>query len=54
LEDIELDALSLTLIYKPIHAREVAKAMLAVSKQNKGGFFIYHYKEIMELIRPFE
>ena len=36
--------------YKPVHAKDVAKAMLAVSKQDKEGFFIYHYKEIKKLI----
>jgi len=36
--------------YKPIHARDVAKAMLSVSKQDQEGFFIYHYREIMDLI----
>jgi len=40
--------------YKPIHAREVAKAMLAVSKHKVEGFFIYHYKEIKELTSTFE
>ena len=40
--------------YKPIHASDVAKAMLSVSKQDQEGFFIYHYKEIMELISTFE
>jgi uncharacterized protein YbjT (DUF2867 family) len=32
--------------YKPVHARDVAKAMIAASKENKKGFFVYEYKEI--------
>jgi uncharacterized protein YbjT (DUF2867 family) len=35
--------------YRSIHAENVAKAMLAASKQNKKGVFVYHYKEIIEL-----
>lgn len=34
--------------YKPIHGRDVAKAMLAASKQNKEGFFVYEYSAIKE------
>jgi len=32
--------------YKPIHAKDVAKAMLAVSKKNEEGYFVYENKEI--------
>lgn len=32
--------------YKPVHARDVAKAMLAASKKDEAGFFIYEYREI--------
>jgi len=35
--------------YKPVHAREVAKAMLNTAKDHKEGFFIYEYKEIKKL-----
>jgi uncharacterized protein YbjT (DUF2867 family) len=35
--------------YKPIHAKEVAKAMLAAAKENKEGVFVYKYNEIREL-----
>lgn len=34
--------------YKPVSAEDVAKAMVAVSKEEKRGFHIYHYKEMME------
>lgn len=37
--------------YKPIRARNVAAAMLAASHENRKGFSIYHYEEMMELIR---
>jgi uncharacterized protein YbjT (DUF2867 family) len=40
--------------YKAIHAGDVARAMLAASKQDKEGFFIYHYKEIKELTSSFK
>jgi uncharacterized protein YbjT (DUF2867 family) len=32
--------------YRPIHGKDVAKAMLAVSKKNKEGFFVYENAEI--------
>ena len=32
--------------YKPIHARDVSIAMLAVSKKNEEGYFVYENKEI--------
>jgi uncharacterized protein YbjT (DUF2867 family) len=32
--------------YKPIHASDVAKAMLAAGKKGKEGVFVYEYKEI--------
>jgi len=35
--------------YKPIHAREVAKAMLAAAKKTDDGFFNYEYKSIKHL-----
>ena len=38
--------------YKPISATDVAAAMLAASHENRKGFRIYHYAEMMELIRP--
>lgn len=37
--------------YKPVQARDVAKAMLNASKQRNPGFHIYEYKEIKELAR---
>ncbi len=37
--------------YKPIRAREVASAMIAASIQEEQGFRIYHYREMMDLIR---
>ena len=37
--------------YKPIQAKDVAKAMLEVSKQNRQGIFILEYKEIKSLNR---
>lgn len=33
--------------YKPIQAKLVAKAMLAASKKNEKGFFIYEHKEML-------
>lgn len=36
--------------YKPIKAVDVAKKMIAVSKKNKPGCFVYHYKEIKKPI----
>lgn len=36
--------------YKPISARNVAKAMIAASKLDRTGFNIYHHNEIMDLI----
>ena len=35
--------------YKPVHGREVAKAMLAASKINNEGFFVHEFKEIKKL-----
>ena len=35
--------------YKPITARDVAKAMVAVSKKNEEGFFVYGYGEIKKI-----
>ena len=35
--------------YKPIQARDVAKAMLAAAKKTEEGFFIYEYREIKSL-----
>ena len=35
--------------YKAIQARDVAKAMLAASKKNETGFFIYEYREMTRL-----
>jgi len=32
--------------YKPVHGRDVAKAMLAAAKENKEGVFVKEYKEI--------
>ncbi len=32
--------------YKPIHGKNVAKAMLAVSKKNEEGYFVHENKEI--------
>ncbi len=32
--------------YKPIPAENVAKAMVAASKQDKPGFHIYHFNEM--------
>jgi uncharacterized protein YbjT (DUF2867 family) len=36
--------------YKPVQARDVAKAMLVASKENKKGFFIYEHNQITKLI----
>lgn len=36
--------------YKPIHAREVAAAMVAASKKNSQGFSIYEYRSIKKLV----
>jgi hypothetical protein len=35
--------------YHPVKAKEVAKAMIAESKQNHRGIHIFEYKEIIEL-----
>jgi uncharacterized protein YbjT (DUF2867 family) len=35
--------------YKPIEAGDVARAMLAASKKNEKGFFVYEYEEIKKL-----
>ena len=37
--------------YKPIQARDVARAMLAAAKRNESGFFVYEYNQIKELVR---
>lgn len=37
--------------YKPVPGRNVAKAMIAASKLSLPGFHVYHYKEILELIK---
>jgi uncharacterized protein YbjT (DUF2867 family) len=37
--------------YKPVKASDVAKAVIAVSKQSSAGFKIYHHSEIMDLAR---
>jgi len=37
--------------YKPIEAREVAKAMLAAAKKHEQGFFVCEYKEMKRLAR---
>jgi uncharacterized protein YbjT (DUF2867 family) len=34
--------------YKPIQARDVARAMVTVSKRKEEGFFVYEYKEIQK------
>jgi uncharacterized protein YbjT (DUF2867 family) len=36
--------------YKPIHARDVAKAMLAVAKSKNEGFHIYQYAEMKTVL----
>lgn len=37
--------------YKPIHGKDVAKAMLAVAKKNDAGFFIHEYSGIKQTIK---
>jgi uncharacterized protein YbjT (DUF2867 family) len=37
--------------YRPVQAKDVAKAMLAVSKQDRQGFFIHEYEQIKSLNR---
>lgn len=37
--------------YKPIKGLDVAKAMVAAAKNDEKGFRVYHYTEIMDLIR---
>jgi uncharacterized protein YbjT (DUF2867 family) len=37
-------------LYRPIAAKDVAKAMIAASKQDKPGFRIYHYREMKALL----
>jgi uncharacterized protein YbjT (DUF2867 family) len=34
--------------YKPVHAKNVAKTMLAAAKENKEGVFVYDYKKIKQ------
>lgn len=36
--------------FKPIHARDVAKAMLVAAKESKKGIFVYEYSDIKRLI----
>ena len=36
--------------YKPIHGRDVAKAMIAVTKKQKEGFHIYQYAEMKTVL----
>ena len=36
--------------YKPVQARDVAKAMIAAAKENREGFFVYEYNEIKQLL----
>lgn len=38
--------------YKPIHAKEVAAAMIYAAKQHKRGFSIYEYDEIIRMQAP--
>lgn len=35
--------------YKPVHGRDVARAMIAASKTSMEGFFVYEFKEIKKL-----
>ena len=35
--------------FKGIEGKDVAKAMITAAKKDKPGFFIFHYKEMMEL-----
>lgn len=37
--------------YRPIKGLDVAKAMLAAAKSDENGFTVYHYSEMMNLIR---
>jgi len=37
--------------YKPIHGRDVARAMLNVSKKDEPGIFLYTYDDILKLAR---
>ena len=37
--------------YKPVQARDVAKAMLVASKKNEKGFFVYEYERIKKISR---
>jgi uncharacterized protein YbjT (DUF2867 family) len=37
--------------YKPVHGRDVAKAMMIVSKKNEEGFFVYEYAAIINLVK---
>ena len=39
--------------YKPIHGRDVAKAMMIVSKKNEEGFFVYEFAGIKNLVKQF-
>jgi uncharacterized protein YbjT (DUF2867 family) len=36
---------------RPVHARDVARAMLAISKQNRPGYFVYEYTGIKTLAK---
>lgn len=51
---VAMSALSFALIaklrkYKPIHARQVATAMIAAAKEQRSGFNVYEYGEMKEL-----
>lgn len=37
--------------YRPVKGLDVAKAMVAAAKSDEKGFRVYHYSEIMDLIR---
>jgi nitrogen regulatory protein PII-like uncharacterized protein len=37
--------------YKPIEARDVAKAMLAAAKKHEKGYFVCEYKGMKRLVR---
>ena len=37
--------------YKPVHGRDVAKAMVAVAKKSEEGFFILEYSEIKQILK---
>ena len=37
--------------YKPVHGRDVAKAMVAAAKKSEEGFFIWEYSEIKQTLK---